>query len=145
MQGNNFRNPAVTVDAIIEKDNGIVLIQRGREPFKGMWALPGGHLDYGESLEKAAAREVMEETGLVVEACTQVKAYSEPGRDPRGHYVSMVFAVKATGALKAGDDAAKIAVYSFDELPPLAFNHAEMIRHYLEWKAKELKQGSINK
>lgn len=133
-----YRNPAITVDAIIEMDDGIVLIQRGREPFKGMWALPGGHLDYGESLEKAVAREVMEETGLVVQDCRQVRAYSEPGRDPRGHYVSMVFAVKAAGALKAGDDAANIAIYRLDALPQLAFDHAGMIRDYIEWKQKSI-------
>lgn len=132
-----YRNPAVTVDAIIEMENGIVLIQRGKEPYKGMWALPGGHLDYGESLEKAAAREVMEETGLEAYEVTQVHAYSEPGRDPRGHYVSMVFKVKVKGELKAGDDAANIGVYPLASLPPLAFDHAGMIRDYLEWKARQ--------
>lgn len=132
-----YRNPAITVDAVIEMENGIVLIQRGKEPFKGMWALPGGHLDYGESLEKAVAREVMEETGLTAYEVTQVRAYSEPGRDPRGHYVSMVFEVKAKGELKAGDDAAKIAIYSLNELPQLAFDHAGMISDYLEWKGRQ--------
>ncbi|MBU2637621.1 MAG: NUDIX hydrolase [Nanoarchaeota archaeon] len=134
-----YRIPAITVDAIIEMDNGIVLIQRGKEPFRGMWALPGGHLDYGESLEAAVAREVMEETGLTAYEVTQVRAYSEPGRDPRGHYVSMVFEVKVKGDLKAGDDAANIAIYGLDALPALAFDHAGMIRDYLAWKAKELK------
>jgi len=132
-----YKNPCVTVDAIIEMEGGIVLIQRGKEPFKGMWALPGGHLDYGESLEAAVAREVMEETGLVVEACRQVHAYSEPGRDPRGHYISMVFAAKVKGDLRAGDDAAEIGIYKLDALPPMAFDHAGMIRDYMEWKARQ--------
>ncbi|MFA5888460.1 MAG: NUDIX hydrolase [Candidatus Nanoarchaeia archaeon] len=132
-----YKNPCVTVDAIIEMEGGIVLIQRGKEPYKGMWALPGGHLDYGESLEKAAARETMEETGLEICEMHQVHAYSEPGRDPRGHYISMVFAAKVKGELKAGDDAAKIAIYSLDALPPLAFDHAGMIRDYMEWKGRQ--------
>jgi ADP-ribose pyrophosphatase YjhB (NUDIX family) len=132
-----YKNPCVTVDAIIEMEGGIVLIQRGKEPYKGMWALPGGHLDYGESLEKAAARETMEETGLEIYEMHQVRAYSEPGRDPRGHYISMVFAAKTKGELRAGDDAAKIAIYSLDALPPLAFDHAGMIRDYMEWKGRQ--------
>ncbi|MFH1066218.1 MAG: NUDIX hydrolase [Nanoarchaeota archaeon] len=130
-----YRNPAITVDAVIEMEGGIVLIERGKEPFRGMWALPGGHLDYGESLEKAVAREVMEETGLIAYEVRQVRAYSEPGRDPRGHYVSMVFQVKVRGELKAGDDAANIAIYPLEALPELAFDHAGMIRDYMEWKA----------
>ena len=137
MEETKYRNPCVTVDAIIEMEGGIVLIQRGKEPYKGMWALPGGHLDYGESLEKAAAREVMEETGLEIYEMHQVHAYSEPGRDPRGHYISMVFAARVKGELKAGDDAAKIAVYSLDALPPLAFDHAGMIKDYIAWKGRQ--------
>ncbi|MDI6738258.1 MAG: NUDIX hydrolase [Nanoarchaeota archaeon] len=132
-----YKTPAITVDAIIEMDDGIVLIQRGKEPYKGMWALPGGHQDYGESLEKAVAREVMEETGLIAYEVTQVRAYSEPGRDPRGHYVSMVFEVKVKGELKAGDDAANIGIYHLDALPALAFDHAGMIMDYIAWKARQ--------
>lgn len=137
MEETKYRNPCVTVDAIIEMEGGIVLIQRGKEPYKGMWALPGGHLDYGESLEKAAGRETKEETGLEIYEMHQVHAYSEPGRDPRGHYISMVFAAKVKGELRAGDDAAKIAVYSLDALPPLAFDHAGMIRDYIAWKGRQ--------
>ena len=137
MEETKYRNPCVTVDAIIEMEGGIVLIQRGKEPYKGMWALPGGHLDYGESLEKAAARETMEETGLEIYEMHQVHAYSEPGRDPRGHYISMVFAARVKGELKAGDDAKKAEVFPLNALPLLAFDHAGMIMDYLEWKASQ--------
>ena len=132
-----YKNPAITVDAVIEMEGGIVLIERGKEPFKGMWALPGGHLDYGESLEKAVAREVKEETGLIAYEVRQVHAYSEPGRDPRGHYVSMVFEVKVRGELKAGDDAKKADVFPLNALPPLAFDHAGMIKDYIAWKGRQ--------
>ncbi|HII15194.1 MAG TPA: NUDIX hydrolase [Nanoarchaeota archaeon] len=130
-----YRNPCVTVDAIIEMDGGIVLIQRGKEPFKGMWALPGGHLDYGESLENAVARETFEESGLMLEELRQVHAYSDPGRDPRGHYISVTFTGKASGTPRAGDDANYVRIFHLDALPPLAFDHAGMIRDYFIWKA----------
>lgn len=128
------RNPAVTVDAIIEHKEGIVLVRRGKDPYKDMWALPGGHVEYGESLETAVAREIFEETGLELFDFFQFKAYSEPGRDPRGHYVSMVYYGKAKGDLNAGDDACDVKVYNLEQLPPLAFDHQGMINDYLAWK-----------
>ncbi len=98
------RNPIPTVDIIIEIENaGIVLIKRKNPPHG--WAIPGGFVDYGESLEEAAAREAKEETNLEVEDLRQFRAYSDPNRDPRFHTISMVFIAKAKGKPEARDDA----------------------------------------
>lgn len=122
--------PTLTVDAIIEYQGGIVLIERGHSPFKGKWALPGGHLVYNESLEDAVRCEVMEETGLILTDLRQLGAYSYPQRDPRGHYVSVVFTCKGDGVLRSGDDAVKAQVYRLGELPELAFDHGVMLHDY---------------
>jgi ADP-ribose pyrophosphatase YjhB (NUDIX family) len=97
------KTPRITVDIIIELDEGIVLIERKNPPHG--WALPGGFVDYGESLEAAATREAKEETGLEVELLRQFHTYSDPGRDPRGHTVSTVFVARASGVPQAADDA----------------------------------------
>src|SRR5512139_937603 len=99
----SYRNPFLTVDVIIGDGERVVLIER-RNPPVG-WALPGGFVDYGESLEVAARREAREETGLELKDLKQFRAYSEPGRDPRQHNVSVVFTARASGTLCAGDDA----------------------------------------
>ena len=129
-----YRNPVVTVDAIIEMDGGIVLVKRAKEPHAGKWALPGGHVEFGESLEQAVAREVLEETGIVFTAFSQFRAYSDPKRDVRGHYITMVYAGGGQGMLKGGDDAAEAKVFRIDELPELAFDHAEILKDYLNSK-----------
>ncbi|MEW6586398.1 MAG: NUDIX hydrolase, partial [Nitrospirota bacterium] len=122
MSRSGSRNPFPTVDIIIELDQGIVLIKR-KNPPEG-WALPGGFVDYGESLESAAAREAKEETGLDIELVRQFHAYSDPARDPRHHTITVVFVAKAKGAVKAGDDAKDVGVFQKDSLPePLAFDH----------------------
>ena len=131
MAQNEFKNPILTVDAIIEHKGGIVLIRRGKEPFKNKWAFPGGHVDYGESLKDAVVREVLEETGLKLTAMQQFKAYSDTDRDPRGHYVTVVFTAKAEGELKGGDDAAEARVFRHEELPELAFDHGIILDEYL--------------
>lgn len=123
--------PRITVDAIIEYNGGIVLIKRGKEPFLGKWALPGGHLESGESLEQAAERKVLEETSLKLENYSQFNAYSEPGRDPRGHYITMVFTGTGSGKLKNGDDACDAKVFSLDNLPELAFDHTRILADYI--------------
>lgn len=131
-----YRNPAPTVDIIIhEPGRGIVLVLRRNEPHG--WALPGGFIDYGESAEAAAVREAREETGLEVELTGLVGVYSEPGRDPRHHTLSVVYAATARaeslralpgGAPQAGDDAAQAHFFALDDLPqPLAFDHARII------------------
>lgn len=130
-----YRNPAPTVDIIIEiarpgERAGIVLIRR-RNPPPG-WALPGGFVDYGESLEEAAVREAREETSLDVELVRQFHAYSDPHRDPRGHTISTVYIARASGEPKGADDASEARVFAPDALPAdLAFDHGKIITDYL--------------
>lgn len=134
-----YRNPFPTVDVVIElvgagRQGEIVLIER-RNPPHG-WALPGGFVDYGEPVEAAALREAREETGLAVELVALLGVYSRPGRDPRFHTQTTVFAARAQGVPRAGDDAGRARAFPLDELPrPLCFDHAEIISHYRQWRA----------
>jgi 8-oxo-dGTP diphosphatase len=122
------RNPALTVDAVIVKNKKIVLIKRKREPYRGQYALPGGFVEYGETVEAALRREVLEETGLVVKIKLLVGIYSDPDRDPRGHVVSVAFASDIVGGtLTAGSDASDAMLWDLADLPPLAFDHAQII------------------
>ena len=124
-----YRNPFPTVDIIIETLGGIVLIQRKSPPYG--WALPGGFVDYGESLEGAAIREAKEETSLDVELVSQLGAYSDPHRDPRQHNISFVFVARAKGKPKASDDASDVGVFDADSLPEeLAFDHGRILKDY---------------
>src|SRR5215208_6386065 len=108
--------PQLSVDIVILlPDQRLVLVERGSEP-KG-WALPGGFVDVGESLEAAAVREAQEETGLDVRLIEQFRAYSDPRRDPRGHTVSTVFLGTAEGEPRGGDDAAAARAFRWDALP----------------------------
>ncbi len=119
----------LTVDAIIPYKGGIVLIKRKNEPFKGYYALPGGIVEYGERVEDAAIREVMEETGLECRIKKLVGVYSDPERDPRGHFVSICFLMEVTGGeLKASSDAEDVKIFKLKELPKLAFDHEKMIK-----------------
>ena len=121
--------PLLTVDAVIYDDEGaILLIRRGHPPFEGSWAFPGGFVDIGESCEQACCREVEEETGLIVEIISLVGVVSEPGRDPRGHVVSVVYRCRITGGhLEAGDDAADAAWFVDPMSLELAFDHREIM------------------
>jgi 8-oxo-dGTP diphosphatase len=108
---------------------GIILIERRNLPIG--WALPGGFVDYGESLEDAARREALEETGLDLEGLRQFHAYSDPRRDPRQHNVTVVFLARAIAQPTAGDDARSCKVFPPGELPaPLAFDHEKILRDY---------------
>lgn len=133
-----YRNPTPTVDIIIElhgntEPGPVVLIQRKNPPLG--WAIPGGFVDYGESVEKAARREAKEETGLDVELLAQIGVYSRPDRDPRQHTQTTVFAARATGHPKAGDDAGQAKAYAIDALPaPLCFDHGRILSHYRAWR-----------
>ncbi|MBI2412429.1 MAG: NUDIX hydrolase [Deltaproteobacteria bacterium] len=127
------RNPLPTVDIIIELKGGIVLIKR-KNPPPG-WAIPGGFVDAGESLEDAARREALEETSLRVRLKCQLHAYSDPKRDPRFHTVSVVFVAEAEGTPRAQDDAKNVAVFSESDIPKnLAFDHAKILTDYFRWK-----------
>ena len=124
-----YRNPFPTVDIIIEVDEGIVLIKRKNPPYG--WALPGGFVDYGESLEASAVREAKEETSLDVTLVSELGAYSEPDRDPRMHTITVVFIAKAQGEPRAADDAAGAGIFNQDTLPEdLAFDHGKILQDY---------------
>lgn len=130
-----YKNPFPTVDIIIElteeKDPPIILIKRKNPPYG--WAIPGGFVDYGESLESAAIREAKEETGLDVKLKYQLGAYSDPSRDPRFHTISVVFVATAKGRPKAGDDAKEIGIFTKDSIPrDLAFDHAKILEDYFK-------------
>lgn len=135
-----YRNPVPTVDIIIEIQRedgkkGIVLIKRKNPPYG--WALPGGFVDYGESLEEAAVREAREETSLDVQLEKQLHTYSDPNRDPRQHTISTVFVASARGRPKAADDAQEIGVFTKEEINfSLAFDHNRILTDYFEWKRR---------
>lgn len=118
----------LTVDAIIPYKGKILLIKRKNEPFKDYYALPGGIVEYGEKVEDALLREVEEEVNLKGKIYKLVGIYSDPARDPRGHFVSACFIVIPEGDAKAGSDAKDIGLFSLDSLPKLAFDHSKMIR-----------------
>ena len=139
-----FKNPIPTVDIIIELKGGkgIVLIERKNPPLG--WAIPGGFVDYGETLERAAIREALEETSLQVRLKHQLHSYSNPERDPRFHTISTVFAAEADGIPKAKDDAKGIGVFKEDNLPqPLVFDHKEILKDYFRWKREGYKVFSL--
>lgn len=123
------------MDLIVEKEGKILLIKRKDEPFKEMYALPGGYLECGkENLKQAGARELYEETNLRtnLENLFLVGVYSEPNRDPRGHVISHAYFVRDyTGDAKAGDDAKELAWFELDKLPKLAFDHDKIINDFL--------------
>jgi len=147
-----YQNPFPTVDIIIEwappdaalpvqpndasegektdkQNHGILLIKRKNPPFG--WALPGGFVDYGESLEVAAVREAEEETSLKVDLQYQLGAYSDPTRDPRFHTISVVFVARATGEPRAADDAIELGIFTRASLPDnLAFDHGKILQDY---------------
>ncbi len=128
------QGPFCTVDALIEIDGGLVIIERSNPPFG--WALPGGFVDYGESLEDAVTREVKEETNLVVRELKQFHTYSDPRRDPRFHTIGTVFLAKVKGEPRAGDDAAGLKIIPLEKILKLdfAFDHKQVIEDYLKYR-----------
>ncbi|MGB5211007.1 MAG: NUDIX hydrolase [Gammaproteobacteria bacterium] len=126
------QTPLLTVDVVIEStmagDASVVLVKRANPPLG--WALPGGFVDVGETVESAARREVLEETGLVVSGLNLLGVYSDPARDPRGHTASIVFIAQSDGIPLAGDDAAEARWFSLKSLPGQVFDHAHILRDY---------------
>jgi 8-oxo-dGTP diphosphatase len=125
-----IKNPLLTVDTVITQNNSVVLIMRKNPPFKGSWALPGGFVEYGETVEMAAIRETKEETGLDIGLDGIVGVYSDPNRDPRGHIISICFlGHKIGGELVADTDAADIQCIGIDEISEteLAFDHHKIL------------------
>ncbi len=124
--------PALTVDVAVFVRVApllVLLIQRAEPPFAGEWALPGGFVEEGETVASAAARELAEETGIEAGGLRLLGVYSAPGRDPRGWTVSVAYVheLDAELAVKGGDDAAAARWFAVDELPPLAFDHAQIV------------------
>jgi len=129
-----YKNPIPTVDIIIQiESEGIVLIKRKNPPYG--WALPGGFVDYGESLEEAAVREAKEETDLDVKLIEQFHTYSDPKRDPRHHSISTVYIARAKGTPQAKDDAAEIGIFNELNMPDeIAFDHHSILKDYFKSK-----------
>lgn len=129
----------VTVDAAIvrtiDDSDEILLIERKHPPFEGCWALPGGFVDLDETLADAAKRELYEETGVVVDSLTQLRTFDAVNRDPRDRTISTIFIGFATEEtrIKAGDDASSVDWFTFDALPPLAFDHASILNYVKEF------------
>jgi 8-oxo-dGTP diphosphatase len=123
----------LTTDSVILKQKKILLIKRAKEPFKDCWALPGGFVEYGETVEAACLRELEEETTIKGKIKQLVGVYSHPKRDPRGHVISVAFLITNIGGKeKSGDDAKEIKWFDCDNLPELAFDHLEIIKDALQ-------------
>ena len=132
-----YPRPAVTADCIVitrEAEPKVLLIQRGGEPFKGAWAFPGGFMDMDETTEQCAIRELEEETGLRVSDIKQIGAYSKVERDPRGRTITVAYLaiIDEPIAVTGQDDAAKAEWWPVDALPPLAFDHDEIMADAME-------------
>jgi len=128
-----FRNPAPTADAVIEVGDRIILVNRKYPPYG--WAVPGGFVEYGETVEQAAVREAKEETSLDVTPVALLGVYSDPHRDPRKHTIATVFVAKAEGKPMAADDARSVGLFTEEDLPePMAFDHRKVLEDYFRWK-----------
>jgi 8-oxo-dGTP diphosphatase len=130
--------PNLTVDAIVlDGMDRLLLVERGKDPYKGRFALPGGFVEYGETVEHAVVRELEEETGLNAKVAELLGVYSDPDRDPRGHTVTIVFSLEiVSGEPKAGDDAANARFFPLKGLPPLAFDHDRIVSEFLAKRHK---------
>lgn len=127
-----YEVPTLATDAVVVDRDQVLLIQRGNPPFEGAWALPGGFVEVGETVEDACSRELDEETGLTAELIGLVGVYSDPGRDPRGHVVSAPYLARLDPSSgerepRAADDAADAAWFELDDPPELAFDHDEIL------------------
>ena len=122
-----IKTPLLAADAVILFQDGIVLIRRNNPPYQGCYALPGGFVEIGETVEEAAIREAWEETGLDINLLGLVGVYSDPARDPRGHVVSVAFLARGSGRLQSGSDARSAEVFPTEKLPKLAFDHDRII------------------
>ena len=131
----DYKNPKLTADGAVLKQDKILLVKRKNNPYKDKWALPGGFVEYGERVENTVVREVLEETGLKTKVKEIIGVYSDPKRDPRGHTVTIVYLLELiNGELKSGDDAADARFFSLDSLPDLAFDHDLIINDVIRRK-----------
>lgn len=123
------------VDVIIERKDKVLLIKRNKKPFKNLWAIPGGHVEYGETVEHAALREAKEETNLEVKLKEILGVYSNPERDPRYHTVTTVFIAEAKGKLKTNKESKEAKWFTFKDIPKnLGFDHKKIFKDYIRWK-----------
>lgn len=123
--------PLLAVDGVVLVEGKLVAVQRRYDPFRGQYSLPGGMVEYGETLEEAVVREVREETGLETKVISLVGVYSRPGRDPRGHVVSAVYELAVTGGtLSSGSDAAGVDLIDLDAPPEMGFDHENIIADF---------------
>jgi len=128
MKKMEYKNPKLTVDNVIINDSKILLVKRKNDPFKGKWSLPGGFVEYGETVENAVIRETKEETNLSVKVKELLGVYSSPNRDPRGHTITIAFISGiVSGEAKGGDDADDAKFFELKKLPELSFDHNEII------------------
>lgn len=139
----DYPRPAVTADIVVWRNykghTEVLLIRRKHFPFEGMWALPGGFMNMDETLEQAAARELLEETGIAGIMLEQIHTYSEPNRDPRHRTITTVFAGRLDRNYEmciAGDDAAALGWFDIEKLPPLAFDHGQIVQESIRRYAK---------
>ncbi|AXV40245.1 NUDIX hydrolase [Methanobacterium sp. BAmetb5] len=132
----NYKHPQLTVDAVVTTaDHKIIFIKRKNPPYKGSWALPGGFVEYGETVEDAVVREVKEETGVTININELLGVYSDPERDPRGHTITVCYlATEVEGKLEADTDASEVSCFTVQEAMgmQLAFDHNEILKDALE-------------
>ena len=132
-----FKIPSIAVDGVLIDENKVLLIKRGRDPFKDHYALAGGLVEYGEIVEDALLREMNEELSIRIEISSIIGVYSMPDRDPRGHTISIAYLIKKTeGSLRPGDDATDAKFFDVKKLPSLAFDHGLIIRDALKIQKK---------
>jgi 8-oxo-dGTP diphosphatase len=135
-----YENRAPTVDAVIIRDAKVLLIKRGNDPFQGYWALPGGYVEWDETVEASCRREVKEETGLDVVTLDLSGVYSHPERHPR-QTISIAFRALVEGEPQAGDDALEAAWFDIDDVPAtIAFDHAQMIQDAIRLKRPDCRE-----
>jgi 8-oxo-dGTP diphosphatase len=142
-----YPRPALTADCVVFGHEGstikLILIKRAIEPFQGMWALPGGFVEMDETTEECAQRELEEETGLSGIELEQLHTFSKTDRDPRGRTVSVVYLAVTSlenHKPKAGDDAADVQWFAIDQLPPLAFDHEDIVKMAISRVKEKTKQ-----
>ncbi len=128
---NSIKKPSLTADGILVSDAKIVLVKRKNEPFKGRYAIPGGFVEYGETVENCVVREFIEETGLRTSIDRLLGVYSDPGRDPRGHTVTVAFVLTLQGGSLTDSDETHAEWVKLNELPKLAFDHSLILKDYM--------------
>ncbi len=129
-----FRAPLLAVDGLVMYEGKLVAIRRRYFPHQGLFSLPGGMVEYGETVEEAVVREVREETGLDTEVVALTGVHSDPDRDPRGHVISLAYALEVVGGeLGAGADAREIGLLDLRDLPEMGFDHRDIVADYVKW------------